>query len=103
MNSSIGFLFLAGTEGTGHHYYQALIKESPLFHLFERHQINDEIDAFTKKVLFKRREPRLWSGVCNDIGETKAVNGTKIFKAVTRTLKDIHSRAETLGIYFDSN
>ena len=95
--SPIRIVFFAGTEGTGHHFWQALMKESPVY---QRLLDLDIHPLFTRRLirsLYRHKKSRwkgLWSGTCKWSMEDPPTNVTEIHETIVDILRNMTRHVE---------
>ena len=97
-HSKIRIVMFIGIEGTGHHFWQALMKESPLY---QRLLDLDLHPRFTKQILrnlyrhSKGRWHGLWSGTCKWNVDDPPTNVTSIHETIVGVLRNMTHHIET--------
>jgi hypothetical protein len=98
VKSSVRFVMFLGIEGTGHHFWLDLIKESPLFARLKAFNLHPH---YTKKLtqnLYRHKKSRwkgLWSATCKwDESKDPAPNVTSIQEGLVDSLRTINRHVE---------
>jgi hypothetical protein len=102
---SLKFVLFLGIEGTGHHFWQDLVKESPIFEGVKAHGLHPE---FTKRLtgnLYSHKKSRwkgLWSAPCKWADSDPTPNTTAIHVELVATLEAMMDLVETQNKKRDS-
>ncbi len=85
----IRFILFLGIEGTGHHFWQDLIKESPIYGRVKEYGLHPHFTKRLTQNLYRHKESRwkgLWSSPCKWKDSDPAPNITSIHNDLVETL-----------------
>jgi hypothetical protein len=91
--SSIRFVMFLGIEGTGHHFWQDLIKESPLLPRLKTLGLHPEYTTKLTRNLYRHKKSRwkgLWSSTCKWEDNDPTPNITSIQESLVDTLRTMN-------------
>jgi hypothetical protein len=89
-SSPIQFVLFLGIEGTGHHFWQDLVKESPIFDRVKKYGLHPEFTKRLTRNLYRHKKNRwegLWSSPCQWHDSDPTANVTLIQDEVVATLR----------------
>lgn len=93
--SQIQFILFLGIEGTGHHFWQDLIKESPIYAEIQEYGLHPEFTKRLTRTLYRHKKARwkgLWSSPCKWQDSDPTPNITSIYEELVGTLDAMKAR-----------
>ena len=94
----VRFVLFLGLEGTGHHFWQSLIKESPSYENLRELKVHPQYTKNLTRNLYRHKKKRwkgIWSATCNWEDTDPAPNVTAIHEELVTTLRAIDTHVET--------
>lgn len=94
---SIKFVIFVGIEGTGHHFWQDLVKESPIFYELNSYGLHPEFTRRLTGNLYSHKTSRwkgLWSSPCKWDESDPTPNTTAIYGELVATLEAMKARVD---------
>jgi len=92
---SINFVLFLGIEGTGHHFWQDLVKESPMYDDVKAYGLHPTFTKTLTGSLYSHKKSRgkgLWSAPCKWADSDPQPNGTAIRIELVATLQAMKER-----------
>lgn len=89
-SSPINFVLFLGIEGTGHHFWQDLVRESPIFDQVHEYGLHPEYTRKLTESLYRHKKARwkgMWSAPCKWSESDPTPNTTAINEELVRTLE----------------
>lgn len=95
--SAVRFVLFLGIEGTGHHFWQDLIKESPMFSHLEASGLHPQFTRKITRSLYRHKKSRwegLWSSTCKWDTMDPSPNITSIHHDLVTTMQEMKTYAQ---------